>query len=150
MAIKEKVPAQQASGDISFLRNMRRNIRGAVGASGEEQAPQAEQNISTVKNVQIVAKPATSNLVRGAIYIPVGADLLVSNTKSIFVQGVEYVLNSVAPYYFQGVRSSVESVPHFEELFALAGLIILGDGAIRLSIGAYRYRANRGLINATV
>jgi hypothetical protein len=121
----------------AWLRNMRRSRAGSVG-----------QNPNTQYVVQIQTYPAASNLTRGLIYTPIGADLLLSNTKSLFVHGVEYVLNYVAPSYYQmSLKPTVAAIPYVGELFALAGLIILVDGVIRLAVGGRRAYINSGLIS---
>lgn len=77
-----------SSGHISI----RHNRRGAVSGYG------GKQDTGTVRIVNVQEKPAASNLIRAIIYIPLGADLIISNTKSLVVQGVEYLLGHALNY----------------------------------------------------
>jgi len=139
--------------NTGWLRGMRTNRRGAVGNfegesdSSTETAQQANQNVVTVRNVQMVVQPTLWNNIKAGIYTPIGADLLILGTKSYFVRGVVYVLDSIAPYYFQGVKESVAGIPHVDELFRLAGLVLLVDGAVRICYGAVNYYTNRKISN---
>ena len=128
----------RSDGGVSSIR---RNRRGVYGSGPD--AATGNPNDSTVTFVNTEEKPAASNIARGIIYTSIGADLVLSNTKSLVVHVVEDVLNYAAPHYYSQAKSVAESIPYVGEIFSLAGLAILIDGAIRLTIGGYRYAVNR-------
>ena len=120
---------------------IRQDGDGTAGASGSSQIRQENQSAAIAANKQ--ARPAASNLIRGIIYTPIGADLLLSNTKSLVVRLVKDVFSYAAPHYYMEAKNAIGGIPYIGEIFTVAGLAILVDGAIRLTIGGYRAYTNR-------
>ncbi len=132
------------------LNMMRLAAFGMVAQGGNTGAHEGYPEMSTVRNVQVQAKPAVTNIVRGLLYIPIGADLAFQNTKAYIVKFIGDVVGYFAPDYLNEARVAAAQIPHVGEAFALAGLVILADGALRLPVGLYRQHTNQQLINVSV